>query len=83
MNQPYRHPVPDDQTWAEAQMEDTMRSIVEWRLVAGGLSKVALDKDGEVLLRACRFDREPDPTRVAQDLIDTGSQVVGADDEWA
>jgi hypothetical protein len=32
---------------------------------------------------ACRREYEPDPTIAAQDAIETGSQVVGADDEWA
>ncbi|KQY58362.1 hypothetical protein ASD11_01455 [Aeromicrobium sp. Root495] len=85
MTKPYRHPVPDEQTWAEAQMENISRSIVEWRVVAGGLSKIALDKNGKVLLRACRLNAasDRDPVLVAQDTIETGSQVVGADDEWA
>lgn len=83
MTQPYRHPVADEQTWAEAQAEDTMRSIVEWRVVAGGQSKVGYDADGNARVRACGFDRQESPVRLAQDAIETGSQVVGADDEWA
>jgi hypothetical protein len=81
--QPYRHPVPDDQTWVEAQTEDTMRSIVEWREIPGGRSRVGLDEDGNVRVGACGYDREDDPALIAQDEIETGSQVVGADDEWA
>ncbi len=31
----------------------------------------------------CRGTYEPDPTVAAQDAIETGSQVVGADDDYA
>lgn len=31
----------------------------------------------------CRLQHEPDPTIAAQDAMETGSQVVGADDEYA
>jgi hypothetical protein len=81
--QPYRHPVADEQTWAEAIYEDKMRSVVEVREIAGGLSEVGLNAKGDVVFRACGRRYEPDPVIVAQDTIETGSQVVGADDEWA
>jgi len=80
--QPYRHPVVDEQTWSEAIFEDRMRSVVEVREIAGGQSEIGLDRNGDVVYRACGR-HTPDPVRVAQDAIETGSQVVGADDEWA
>lgn len=83
---PWSPPVPDEQMIAEAQTENTMRSIVEWRTYAGGRSRVGLDKDGSVLVRTCgrgpsRLEDDPDLT--SQETIETGSQVVGEDDEWA
>lgn len=52
--------------------------------VEGVSSWVGIDIDGEAQVSACsRSGWEPDPTREAQDAIETGSQVVGADDEWA
>lgn len=79
---PYRHPVIDEQTWSEALFEEEMRSVVEVRPIAGGLSEVGLDQHGDVVYTACGRS-QPDPVRTAQDIIETGSQVVGADDEWA
>ena len=81
--QTYRHPVADEQTWNEALTENEMRSIVEWREVAGGRSEIGLDKHGRVRTLGCRVGGDSDPSLVAQDLMETGSQVVGADDEWA
>jgi hypothetical protein len=52
--------------------------------VEGASSWVGVDSDGEVHVSACsRRGSQPDPTRAAQDAMETGSQVVGADDEWA
>jgi hypothetical protein len=80
---PYRHPIIDEQTWNDALYEDLERSIVETRTSRDGLVTTLLDKDGEVLAFGCGRRLEPDPVRLAQDIIETGSQVVGADDEWA
>ncbi|MFI5426109.1 hypothetical protein [Aeromicrobium sp. UC242_57] len=50
--------------------------------VPGVDSWIGVDADGNFRMRACgRY--EPDPVTAAQDAIETGSQVVGADDEWA
>ncbi|MFC5676024.1 hypothetical protein [Aeromicrobium endophyticum] len=81
--QPYRHPVADEQTWNDALYEDLERSIVETRTSCDGQVTTFLDKDGVVLAFGCGRRREPHPVYVAQDTIETGSQVVGADDEWA
>jgi hypothetical protein len=80
---PYRHPVADEQTWVQALLENEMRSVVEVREIAGGRSEVGLNAQGDVVYVGCGRRRDPDPVYVAQDAIETGSQVVGADDEWA
>lgn len=50
--------------------------------VRGYDSWCGVNSDGDVRVIACgRY--EPDPVTAAQDAIETGSQVVGADDEWA
>lgn len=78
-------PVPDQQMIVEAQIENTMRDIVEWRDVPGTDSRQALDKDGNVMILACgrRDSRAVDPNLASQDLMETGSQVIGPDDDWA